>query len=153
MSRLAVLALLAVAACAHPERYVPPRVTRIRAAASSPTHPSGAAEPGSSTPNESGVPETTSPPRSASRPGSEAGICIASWYGAREGARPGTVAHKTLPFGTRLRITYAGRHVTATVADRGPYVVGRCLDAATDVFSQLAPLSRGVIQVAYEKVA
>lgn len=63
----------------------------------------------------------------------------ASWYGpglwgngvACGGTlRPGTlgVANKTLPCGTRVRLRYRGREVTAPVIDRGPYVAGREYD-------------------------
>jgi rare lipoprotein A len=39
-----------------------------------------------------------------------------------------TAAHRTLPFGTKLRITHKGRSVVVTVNDRGPFVHGRHLD-------------------------
>ncbi len=39
-----------------------------------------------------------------------------------------TAAHKTLPFGTKLRIGYHGRSVVVRINDRGPYVHGRDLD-------------------------
>lgn len=39
-----------------------------------------------------------------------------------------TVAHKSLPFGTQVRLTYGGRSVVATVTDRGPFVRGRTWD-------------------------
>lgn len=38
------------------------------------------------------------------------------------------VAHKTLPFGTKVQISYRGRTVVAEVRDRGPYVHGRQFD-------------------------
>lgn len=38
------------------------------------------------------------------------------------------VAHRTLPFGTRVQIMYKGRAVVAVVKDRGPYVSGRTFD-------------------------
>lgn len=38
------------------------------------------------------------------------------------------VAHKTLPFGTKVKFAYKGKTVTATVVDRGPYVSGREFD-------------------------
>ena len=43
---------------------------------------------------------------------------------------PGTigVAHKTLPCGTKVKLRYHGRSVTAPVIDRGPYVAGRDYD-------------------------
>jgi Lytic transglycolase len=63
----------------------------------------------------------------------------ASWYGpAFEGQKTSsgetfdpralTAAHRTLPLGTWLRVTYAGRMVVVKVNDRGPYVDGRDLD-------------------------
>lgn len=39
-----------------------------------------------------------------------------------------TVAHKTLPFGTKLLLTYKGKSVVVRVNDRGPFVKGRQLD-------------------------
>lgn len=39
-----------------------------------------------------------------------------------------TVAHKTLPCGTRVTFRFRGHVVTATVRDRGPYVAGRTWD-------------------------
>lgn len=38
------------------------------------------------------------------------------------------VAHRSLPFGTRVQFRYHGRTVTAVVRDRGPYVSGRTFD-------------------------
>lgn len=39
-----------------------------------------------------------------------------------------TAAHKSLPFGTKLEVSYGGESVRVTVTDRGPYVAGRNLD-------------------------
>jgi rare lipoprotein A len=41
-----------------------------------------------------------------------------------------TAAHKTLPFGSRVRVTNHanGRSVVVTITDRGPYVRGRVID-------------------------
>ena len=48
-----------------------------------------------------------------------------------------TAAHRTLPLGTRLLVSYGGRSVEVTVNDRGPYVAGYDLDlslaAARDI--------------------
>jgi rare lipoprotein A (peptidoglycan hydrolase) len=38
------------------------------------------------------------------------------------------VAHRTLPFGTRIQFSYRGRTVIAVVRDRGPYISGRTFD-------------------------
>jgi rare lipoprotein A len=39
-----------------------------------------------------------------------------------------TAAHKSLPFGTRLKVTYKGRSIIVRINDRGPFVKGRHLD-------------------------
>ena len=41
-----------------------------------------------------------------------------------------TAAHKTLPFGSTVKVTNkkTGNAVTVTITDRGPYVKGRCID-------------------------
>ena len=65
----------------------------------------------------------------------------ASWYndtGKRTASGIKThygVAHKTLPFGTRLLVTNPanGKTVTATVVDRGPYTPGRTIDVNQNV--------------------
>ena len=57
------------------------------------------------------------------------------------------VAHKTLPCGTKVRIRYRGRSVTATVRDRGPYVGGREFDLAGAVARRLGFNGVGTIWV------
>ena len=47
------------------------------------------------------------------------------------------VAHRTLPCGTRVRIHYGNRTVTATVRDRGPFVGDREFDLAGAVARRL----------------
>lgn len=64
---------------------------------------------------------------------------VASWYGpgfhghkTASGERFNqyalTAAHRTLKFGTLVRVTYKGRSVTVRINDRGPFVRGRSLD-------------------------
>ena len=70
---------------------------------------------------------------------------IASWY-----HRTGMVAaHKTLPFGTVVKVTNLanGATVTVTINDRGPYVDGRIIDLSDDAFAKLAPLGSGTANV------
>ncbi|WP_339888755.1 septal ring lytic transglycosylase RlpA family protein [uncultured Flavobacterium sp.] len=52
-----------------------------------------------------------------------------------------TCAHKTLPFGTRLKITSikTKKSVTVTVTDRGPFVKGRHIDLSKKAFMKIAP--------------
>jgi rare lipoprotein A len=65
----------------------------------------------------------------ASQYGNESGNKTAS--GQRFNQNAMTCAHRSLPFGTRLRVTHDGRSVVVTVNDRGPFVRGRVLDLST----------------------
>ena len=47
------------------------------------------------------------------------------------------VAHRTLPCGTTVRLSYGGREVDAQVLDRGPYTDGITLDLAPAVCQAL----------------
>ncbi len=72
----------------------------------------------------------------------------ASWYDI-----PGlTAAHKTLPKGTRVRVTNLlnGKQVTVKIIDRGPYVQGRVIDLSKTAFSKIYPPSRGLCYVSLE---
>ncbi len=62
-----------------------------------------------------------------------------------------TVAHKTLPFGTKLLVqnTQNGKTVEVTVNDRGPYVTGVDLDLSKSAFEALAPSGAGIITVQF----
>ena len=88
---------------------------------------------------------------------------VASWYGPGfygnrtangETYRPGTftVAHRSLPFGTRVRITNLnnGRSAVARVNDRGPYVGGRIVDLGQGIASHLGVTSSGLADVRLE---
>lgn len=63
-----------------------------------------------------------------------------------------TAAHKTLDFGTRVRVVHpeSGNSIEVTITDRGPFVAGRVIDLTSAGFAKLAPLSRGVIDVRLE---
>jgi len=84
----------------------------------------------------------------------------ASWYGLHDAGRPtasGTpfdpgamrVAHKTLPFGTwvRIRNLRNGREAVAMVDDRGPFYGGRVVDATPAVAQQLGFYGEGTARV------
>jgi len=63
-----------------------------------------------------------------------------------------TAAHRTLPFGTivKVRNTSNDKTVTVTVNDRGPFVSGRIIDLSSAAFSTLDNLSKGIINVEIE---
>lgn len=56
-----------------------------------------------------------------------------------------TCAHKTLPFGTKLKVTSlkTGKSVKVKVTDRGPFSKGRHIDLSKKAFMQIAPNSYG----------
>lgn len=98
----------------------------------------------------------------APKAGGYSGACEASNYDEDSMTASGepfdpmgmTAAHKTLPFGTRLRVTNTatGKSVIVRINDRGPYIGGRCLDLAKGAFLQIAPESAGVAQVTYTQI-
>ena len=65
-----------------------------------------------------------------------------------------TAAHKSLPFGTKVKVTNVknGRSVVVRVNDRGPFVKGRIIDLSQAAFSSIGNLSSGVIKVEIEVV-
>ena len=85
---------------------------------------------------------------------------IASWYGSGDTGRPTAsgvpfdpdamrIAHKTLPFGTwvRIRNLSNGREAVAMVNDRGPFYGGRVIDATPAVAERLGFYGNGTASV------
>lgn len=66
-----------------------------------------------------------------------------------------TAAHRTLPFGTRIRVIRLddGRSVEVTINDRGPFLRGRILDLSEEAARRLGYHSAGVAQVRWEPLA
>jgi rare lipoprotein A len=79
---------------------------------------------------------------------------VASFYGNESGSKTAsgqrfnqnlmTAAHRSLPFGTKLRVTHGGRSVVVTVNDRGPFIRGRVLDLSTGAARAVGLTSAGV---------
>jgi rare lipoprotein A (RlpA)-like double-psi beta-barrel protein len=63
-----------------------------------------------------------------------------------------TAAHKTMEFGTRLRVTNMrnGKAVIVRINDRGPFIKGRELDLSRAAAEQIGMIRSGVIKVKYE---
>jgi rare lipoprotein A len=88
---------------------------------------------------------------------------MASFYGNESGSKTAsgqhfnqnalTCAHRSLPFGTRLRVTHGGRSVVVTVNDRGPFIRGRVLDLSTGAARAIGLTSAGVGRVTAEVVS
>ena len=83
---------------------------------------------------------------------------LCSWYWEPQGLAGGgyltpnamIVAHKTMPFGTRIQFSYKGRTCIAVVKDRGPYVGGREFDLGPGTAKALG--FDGVDRVSYRLV-
>lgn len=88
---------------------------------------------------------------------------VASWYGPgfhgrktasgeRFNQRDLTCAHRTLPFGTRLKVTNLanGESLIVTVNDRGPYVGRRIVDLSREAARRLDILGTGTARVRLE---
>ena len=71
---------------------------------------------------------------------------IASYYGSNTKL---TAAHKTLPFGTRVKVTNKnnGRSVIVRINDRGPFVRCRVIDVSRKAARQLGMISSGLAPV------
>lgn len=65
-----------------------------------------------------------------------------------------TAAHKTLPFGTRLRVTNLenSKTVEVVVNDRGPYVDGRIIDLSKSAAEALGFINQGLTEVKLEVI-
>jgi rare lipoprotein A len=110
------------------------------------------------------VPQPEPKPEPARRaPGVEEGL--ASFYGRphhgkrtasgeRFDMRALTCAHRTLPFGTHVRVTdlETGRSVLVRVNDRGPFTEGRIVDLSLAAARELGIVERGVARVRLEPV-
>jgi rare lipoprotein A len=103
-----------------------------------------------------------SAPRDGERsPAAQEGLV--SWYGAAFQDRPTasgepfdaadlTMAHPTLPFGTRVKVTNLrnGRSVIVRVNDRGPHVGRRIADLSHAAAARLGMTQRGVVRARIE---
>lgn len=85
----------------------------------------------------------------------------ASYYNLKSrtasGGRVGhmTAAHRSLPFGTKLRVTNLGnnRSAVVTVNDRGPFIGGRIVDVSEGAANALGFRNAGVARVKIEVVS
>jgi rare lipoprotein A len=69
--------------------------------------------------------------------------------GARYDPDKFTAAHRTLPFGTKVRVRdkRTGRSVVVTINDRGPFIRSRILDLSLAAAKALGMTGRGVVVV------
>ena len=87
----------------------------------------------------------------------------ASWYGDKFHGKPTasgeiystkklTAAHKTLPFGTIVRVTNTVNHksVDVKINDRGPFAKGKVIDLSRSAFSKIGDTKQGILPVRIE---
>jgi rare lipoprotein A len=87
----------------------------------------------------------------------------ASFYGNESGSKTAsgqrfnqnamTAAHRSLPFGTKLRVTHRGQSVVVTINDRGPFIRGRVLDLSKGAARAIGLTGAGVGHVTAEIVS
>lgn len=88
---------------------------------------------------------------------------IASYYGGKWHGRKTasgerfnknamTAAHRSLPFGTKVKVTNVnnGKSVIVRITDRGPFIKGRVIDLSEGAFAKIASLRSGVTKVKLE---
>ncbi|UPK04360.1 septal ring lytic transglycosylase RlpA family protein [Bradyrhizobium sp. 170] len=86
----------------------------------------------------------------------------ASFYGNESGSKTAsgqrfnqnamTAAHRSLPFGTKVRVTYRGQSVVVTINDRGPFIKGRVIDLSTGAARAVGLTGAGVGHVTAEVI-
>jgi rare lipoprotein A len=112
-------------------------------------------------PSESEVPPIAKIPASPEPTITETGL--ASWYGSRHhGKRTAsgeifnqdkfTAAHRTLPWGTRVKVTNLanGKSVEVRINDRGPFSQGRIIDLSRAAARSLGMVEQGITTVRIE---
>jgi len=90
---------------------------------------------------------------------------IASWYGGKFHGRTTangeifdtnkfTAAHKTLPFGTMIRVTNLenGSTTTVRINDRGPFIPGRIIDLSRAAAMEIGMTGSGIARVRIEEL-
>ncbi|HJU31615.1 MAG TPA: septal ring lytic transglycosylase RlpA family protein [Hyphomicrobiaceae bacterium] len=133
-------------------RRKPPKVTTPAPAITTPK----ATAPKTATPKPK-APKTATPEKVRPK-GSLHGVASFYWQpqmlasGGRFNPNALTAAHKTLPFGTRVRVTHLGngKSVEVKINDRGPYVAGRIIDLSKAAAGVIGMTAQGVARVMVE---
>ncbi len=87
----------------------------------------------------------------------------ASWYGpgfqgkrtasgAKFNMNAFTAAHPSLPFGSKVRVTYRGKSVVVRINDRGPFMENRSIDLSKAAARKIGILPVGVAKVCMERL-
>jgi rare lipoprotein A len=118
----------------------------------------------SSTPPKSPAPESrvqqSSMHKSGSRTAGKASYYADKYHGRQTASgerfdqKAMTAAHRTLPFGTKVKVTNIrnGKSVLVRINDRGPFVKGRIIDLSRSAFASIGSPASGVIGVEIEVI-
>lgn len=136
---IVAFALTLLAACSGPTATRGPMESSTRASAPAEVRSHRAALAHRTT-------RTTRREASASR--EDGSVGVASYYGAA-GL---TAAHRSLPLGTRVRVTNTanGRSVVVRIADRGPFIRGRSIDLSNSAAQAVGMTEAGLAKVRME---
>jgi 3D (Asp-Asp-Asp) domain-containing protein len=98
-------------------------------------------------------------------PPNVSGEVTASWYGPKHHNKltasgqkfdmhKNTLAHKTFPLGTRIRLVNPdnGKSAEGVVNDRGPYIKGRDMDVSYAMAKQLGFVKQGIMKLDMETI-
>lgn len=77
---------------------------------------------------------------------------LASFYPGIGGRGEMTCAHRSHPFGKRLRVSHGKVSIECRVNDRGPFIRGRIIDVSTSAARALGMIAAGVVRVVVEPV-
>ena len=77
---------------------------------------------------------------------------MASFYPGVGKGNEMTCAHRSHPFGKRLRVYHGNVAIECRVNDRGPFIRGRIIDVSTSAARALGMISAGVVRVRVEPV-
>ena len=159
-ARIAIGAsLLLLAGCSHRNQ-----TAQVPAPTPIPTAPTAPVPPGYPNAPPSGAPPSVE--RQPAIPGQYVEEGVASWYGPQfDGHRTSngeiydmhqfTAAHRTLPFGTLLRVTNLsnGLQTEVRVNDRGPFVANRVIDLSLSAAKAIQMVGPGTAQVKLEVIS
>lgn len=167
---LALLAAVLAGCAAPPAGPAPAEIAAGSPPVAVPAAPQGASgastrpsEPAAEPAGSAAAGRPADGPRGPVGPSDATGVLetgLASWYGRKfHGRRTAsgerydrhafTAAHRTLPFGTRVRVrsVVTGKEVVVRINDRGPFKRSRVIDLSQTAFNALGLQGRGVTQV------
>lgn len=156
---LAIVAVMATGGALTAAEAEEPAAVAAPAPAADPTLPRFEPTPSAVIPAIEAAPIAPPAPEVAEHVGSG----VASWYGRQFAGRRTasgetfdptdlTAAHRTLPFGSRVRVTHegSGRSVIVRINDRGPYGHGRIIDVSEGAAKELGLVRAGSGRVKLE---